>query len=67
MEKARKARRGRREYTLEFQRDAVALSGRPQSKGRSLAAIARDLGVLPQTLRVHWRSRGSGLSASSRE
>jgi transposase len=47
-------RRARRQYTLEFKRDAVALSERQQQEGRPLAAIAKDLGLVPQTLR-YWQ------------
>jgi transposase len=47
-------RRQRQHYTLEFKREAVALSQRQQDEGRPLAAIARDLGVLPATLR-YWQ------------
>ena len=48
------ARRARRHYTLEFKREAVALSERQQQEGRPLAAIAKDLGIVPQTLR-YWQ------------
>ena len=47
-------RRPRREYSLEFKRDSVALSERQQREGRTLAAIAKDLGLVPQTLR-YWQ------------
>jgi len=54
MGNARKTRRARRHYTLEFKREAVALVQRQEQEGRPLAAIARDLGVEPNTLR-YWR------------
>jgi transposase len=52
------ARRARRQYALEFKRDAVALSTRQQQEGRSLAAVAKDLGVVPQTLRYWHQTLG---------
>jgi transposase len=54
MTKRSEPRRAHREYPLAFKRDAVALSERQRQEGRSLAAIARDLGVVPQTLR-YWQ------------
>ena len=54
MTNRRESRRAHREYPLAFKRDAVALSERQQQEGRPLAAIARDLGVIPQTLR-YWQ------------
>jgi transposase len=55
----REQRQPRRRFTAEFKREAVALSERQQQEGRSLADIARDLGVHPQTLR-YWQETGAG-------
>ena len=59
-------RRVRREYTLEFKRDAVALSERQQAEGRSLAAVAKDLGIVPQTLRYWQRVLAPDAPAAAR-
>ena len=58
------ARQARRQYTLDFKRDAVALSTRQQQEGRTLTAIARDLGVVPQTLR-YWHQTVNGERSTS--
>jgi len=50
------SKRRQREYPAEFKQDAVALMRRQREEGRTLAAIARDLGVSPQVLR-YWERR----------
>ena len=53
MAKRGENRRARREYSLEFKQDAVALMQRQRQEGRPVAAIARDLGIAPTLLR-YW-------------
>ena len=52
---------GRRQYTDEFKREAVALLA---SSGRPLLQIANELGISPSMLR-NWRNRGEGRNAGS--
>jgi transposase-like protein len=47
---------GRRQFTDEFKREAVALLA---SSGRPLTQIASELGIAPSMLR-NWRNRGGG-------
>jgi transposase len=47
---------GRRQFTDEFKREAVALLA---SSGRPLMQIATELGIAPSMLR-NWRDRGVG-------
>jgi transposase-like protein len=50
---------GRRQFTDEFKREAVALL---VSGGRPLTQIAGELGIAPSMLR-NWRGRGGGRNA----
>jgi transposase len=50
---------GRRQFTDEFKREAVALLA---SSGRPLIQIASELGIAPSMLR-NWRNRGGGRKA----
>ena len=50
---------GRRQFTDEFKREAVALLA---SSGRPLTQIASELGIAPSMLR-NWRNRGGGRNA----
>jgi transposase len=50
---------GRRQFTDEFKREAVALLA---SSGRPLTQIASELGIAPSMLR-NWRNRGVGQNA----
>jgi transposase len=50
---------GRRQFTDEFKREAVALLA---SSGRPLMQIATELGIAPSMLR-NWRNRGVGRDA----
>jgi transposase len=50
---------GRRQFTDEFKREAVALLA---SSGRPLTQIASELGIAPSMLR-NWRNRGEGRNA----
>ena len=50
---------GRRQFTDEFKREAVALLA---SSGRPLIQIASELGIAPSMLR-NWRDRGGGRKA----
>jgi transposase len=50
---------GRRQFTDEFKREAVALLA---SSGRPLTQIASELGIAPSMLR-NWRNRGGGGNA----
>ena len=50
---------GRRQFTDEFKREAVALVA---SSGRPLTQIASELGIAPSMLR-NWRNRGGGRNA----
>src|SRR5437764_10055389 len=52
---------GRRQYTDEFKREAVALLA---SSGRPLVQIASELGISPSMLR-NWRNRSEGRNAGS--
>jgi transposase len=52
---------GRRQFTDEFKREAVALLA---SSGRPLLQIASDLGISPSMLR-NWRNRSEGRNAAS--
>ena len=52
---------GRRQFTDEFKREAVALLA---SSGRPLTQIAGELGIAPSMLR-NWRNRGGGRNAGS--
>ena len=52
---------GRRQFTDEFKREAVALLA---SSGRPLIQIASELGIAPAMLRK-WRNRGGGRNAGS--
>ena len=52
---------GRRHFTDEFKREAVALL---VSSGRPLIQIASELGISPSMLR-NWRHRGGGRNAGS--
>ena len=50
---------GRRQFTDEFKREAVALLA---SSGRPLIQIAAELGIAPSMLR-NWRGRSGGRNA----
>ena len=50
---------GRRQFTDEFKREAVALLA---SSGRPLTQIAAELGIAPSMLR-NWRDRSGGRNA----
>ena len=50
---------GRRQFTDEFKREAVALLA---SSGRPLIQIASELGIAPSMLR-NWRDHGGGQKA----
>ena len=50
---------GRRQFTDEFKREAVALLA---SSGRPLTQIAAELGISPSMLR-NWRGRSGGRNA----
>jgi transposase len=50
---------GRRQFTDEFKREAVALLA---SSGRPLTQIAGELGITPSMLR-NWRNRSGGRNA----
>ena len=50
---------GRRQFTDEFKREAVALLA---SSGRPLTQIATELGIAPSMLR-NWRGRSGGRNA----
>src|SRR5580704_3482322 len=50
---------GRRQFTDEFKREAVALLA---SSGRPLTQIAAELGIAPSMLR-NWRGRSGGRNA----
>lgn len=50
---------GRRRFTDDFKREAVALLA---SSGRPLIQIASELGIAPSMLR-NWRNRGGGWNA----
>jgi transposase len=52
---------GRRQFTDEFKREAVALLA---GSGRPLTQIAAELGIAPSMLR-NWRGRGGGRNAGS--
>src|SRR5205814_2792707 len=52
---------GRRQYTDEFKREAVALLA---SSDRPLLQIANELGISPSMLR-NWRNRSEGRNAGS--
>jgi len=52
---------GRRQFTDEFKREAVALLA---SSGRPLLQIASELGISPSMLR-NWRNRSEGPNAGS--
>jgi transposase len=52
---------GRRQFTDEFKREAVALL---VSSGRPLQQIASELGISPSMLR-NWRNRSEGWNAGS--
>ena len=52
---------GRRQYTDEFKREAIALLA---SSGRPLLQIASELGISPSMLR-NWRNRSEGRNAGS--
>jgi transposase len=52
---------GRRQFTDEFKREAVALLA---SSGRPLTQIAAELGIAPSMLR-NWRGRSGGRNAGS--
>jgi len=52
---------GRRQFTDEFKREAVALLA---SSGRPLLQIASELGISPSMLR-NWRNRSEGRNAGS--
>jgi transposase len=52
---------GRRQFTDEFRREAVALL---VSSGRPLLQIASELGISPSMLR-NWRNRNEGRNAGS--
>ena len=52
---------GRRQYTDEFKREAVALLA---SSNRPLLQIANELGISPSMLR-NWRNRSEGRNAGS--
>ena len=52
---------GRRQYTDEFKREAVALLA---SSGRPLLQIANELGISPSMLH-NWHNRTEGWSAGS--
>ena len=52
---------GRRQFTDEVKREAVALLA---SSGRPLIQIASELGIAPSMLRK-WRNRGGGRNAGS--
>jgi transposase len=52
---------GRRQFTDEFKREAVALL---TSSGRPLLQIASELGISPSMLR-NWRNRSEGQNAGS--
>ena len=54
-------RQGRRHFTDEFEREAVALL---VSSGRPLSGIASELGISPSMLR-NWRNRSEGRNAGS--
>ena len=53
---------GRRQFTDEFKREAVALLA---SSGRPLLQIASELGISPSMLR-NWRNRSEGRNAEPR-
>ena len=52
---------GRRQFTDEFKREAIALLA---SSGRPLLQIATELGISPSMLR-NWRNRSEGRNAGS--
>lgn len=52
---------GRRQFTDEFKREAIALLA---SSGRPLLQIASELGISPSMLR-NWRNRSEGRNAGS--
>ena len=52
---------GRRQFTGEFKREAVALLA---SSSRPLTQIAGELGIAPSMLR-NWRNRGGGRNPGS--
>jgi transposase len=52
---------GRRQFTDEFKREAIALLA---SSGRPLLQIASELGISPSMLR-NWRNRSEGQNAGS--
>ena len=52
---------GRRQFTDEFKREAVALLA---SSGRPLTQIAAELGIAPSMLR-NWRGRSGGRNGGS--
>ena len=52
---------GRRQFTDEFKREAIALLA---SSGRPLLQIASELGISPSMLR-NWRNRREGRNAGS--
>ena len=56
------AAKARREFTLEFKREAVALL---QGSGRPLTRVATELGIQPSMLR-HWRAAQNGNSLRPR-
>jgi transposase len=53
---------GRRQFTDEFKREAVALLA---SSGRPVIQIASELGISPSMLR-NWRNRSDGRNAGAR-
>ena len=52
---------GRRQFTEEFKREAVALLA---SSGRPLLQLASELGISPSMLR-NWRNRSEGRNAGA--
>lgn len=55
----------KREYSAEFKQDAVALMRRQWEQGRTVAAIARDLGVSAQLLRYWERTLEARTAATT--
>ena len=50
---------GRRKFSKQFKRDAVALMHTSQSSGKSMSSVANELGVRPNVLRA-WENMVAG-------